>query len=57
MNVSEDRLVRTLKALEEFDIKKIAPCHCTGHRATVAIQQKFGEKFMLNNVGSVFEFD
>ena len=57
MNVSEDRLVRTLKALEEFDIKKIAPCHCTGHRATVAIQQKFGEKFILNNVGSVFEFD
>jgi 7,8-dihydropterin-6-yl-methyl-4-(beta-D-ribofuranosyl)aminobenzene 5'-phosphate synthase len=52
----ESRLARTLEALREFDIKKVAPCHCTGFRATAALHQAFGENFMLNRVGSVFKF-
>ena len=56
MNVSEGRLARTLKALEEFDIEVMAPCHCTGFRAIMAIQQKYDDKFAPCQVGSVFEF-
>ena len=55
LNVSESRLARTLEALREFDIKKVAPCHCTGFRATAALHQAFGENFMQNRVGSVFK--
>ena len=56
MNVSEQRLARTLDALDEFDIELMAPNHCTGSRATAAIRQKYGEKFRLNQAGSVFTF-
>jgi len=56
MNASEDRLFRTLKALAEFNIEVMAPCHCTGYGATVAIQRQYGDKFRDCQVGSVFEF-
>lgn len=56
MNASKTRLARTLEALKEYGIKKIAPCHCTGFTATVALYRAFAEKFVINQVGSVFEF-
>lgn len=56
LNVSENRLSCILEALGEFQIKKIAPCHCTGFWATVALHRAFGERFLVNQVGSVFEF-
>jgi len=56
MNISESRLASTLKDLRKFEIEKIAPCHCTGFRATVALHQVFPQQFYLNQVGSVFQF-
>ena len=55
LNVSESRLARTLEALREFDIKKVAPVTVlvSGHRCFTSA---FGENFMLNRVGSVFKF-
>lgn len=56
MNISESRLAYTLKDLRKFEIEKIAPCHCTGFRATVALHQAFFQQFYLNQAGSVFNF-
>jgi len=56
MNASESRIARTLEALGEFGLNIIAPCHCTGFQATVALHQAFNKEFMSNLVGSVFEF-
>jgi 7,8-dihydropterin-6-yl-methyl-4-(beta-D-ribofuranosyl)aminobenzene 5'-phosphate synthase len=52
----ESRLQRTLDELRQFDIGRIAPCHCTGFRAQVALSEAFGERFCLNSVGDSLEF-
>ncbi len=56
MSASESRLARTIKDLSRFEIEKFGPCHCTGFRATAALQQAFPQQFVVNQVGSIFEF-
>ena len=50
------RLERTVDALKQFDIGRIAPCHCTGFRGQVALWESFGERFVLNMAGDRLEF-
>ena len=50
------RLERTVDALKQFDIGRIAPYHCTGFRGQVALWESFGERFVLNRAGDRLEF-
>jgi 7,8-dihydropterin-6-yl-methyl-4-(beta-D-ribofuranosyl)aminobenzene 5'-phosphate synthase len=52
----EPRLQRTLEELRQFDIGRIAPCHCTGFRAQTALCEVFGKRFCLNSAGDTLEF-
>ncbi|MGI5875277.1 MAG: MBL fold metallo-hydrolase [Dethiobacteria bacterium] len=56
LNASVSRLAYTLRTLRGFKIEFIAPCHCTGPMATAVFQQVFGERFLDNRAGSIFEF-
>ena len=56
IEADEVRLQYTLEAIREFDIGRIAPCHCTGFRAQVALWEAFGERFVLNGTGDLLEF-
>ncbi|WP_066636921.1 MBL fold metallo-hydrolase [Desulfolucanica intricata] len=51
-----ERLELTISALKEMEVEKIAVSHCTGFRAQVALQQAFGEDFILNNCGNILTF-
>ncbi len=57
LNASMEQLASIFEALEEFDLQVVAPCHCTGLRATFAFQQAFGDKFVFHQAGNIFEFD
>jgi 7,8-dihydropterin-6-yl-methyl-4-(beta-D-ribofuranosyl)aminobenzene 5'-phosphate synthase len=54
-HASDKQLKETIKALKNYDIKKIGVSHCTGMRASMILANEFKEKFFLNNAGSVIE--
>lgn len=41
LNADHIRLARTLADLEDFDLRRIIPCHCTGTAAQAMLQAKF----------------
>lgn len=47
---------RTIKALRDFRIKKICPCHCTGIEVSIRLCEEFRDNFVLCSVGKVVEF-
>ncbi len=51
IDATEACLERTLEALDQFDISKIAPCHCTGLRGQVALWEKFRGRLIWNSTG------
>ena len=55
LNTPDDRLSRTVAALRQFNLELIAPCHCSGYRATMAMHQAFGKRCLDHQAGSVFE--
>jgi 7,8-dihydropterin-6-yl-methyl-4-(beta-D-ribofuranosyl)aminobenzene 5'-phosphate synthase len=55
VDADEMRLQRTLEALRQFEIMKIAPCHCTGLRGQFALWEKFGSAFHQNHTGDRIE--
>jgi len=55
IDADEMRLQRTLEALRQFEIMKIAPCHCTGLRGQFALWQNLGAAFQANHTGDRFE--
>jgi 7,8-dihydropterin-6-yl-methyl-4-(beta-D-ribofuranosyl)aminobenzene 5'-phosphate synthase len=52
---SEERILRTITALKELDVQKLGLCHCTGLDALYLMAHEFGDKFILNNAGTVIE--
>ncbi len=54
MGASDERLQYTIAALREFDLQQVAPCHCTGPRGSLMLFQAFGDHFMHNPAGTVF---
>ena len=50
-----DRLEKTMKAFRACGVAKIAVSHCTGEPGIAQAQAEFGENFILNNTGNVFE--
>ena len=55
IDADEMRLQRTLEALRQFEIMKIAPCHCTGLRGQFALWEQFGAVFQPNHTGDRIE--
>jgi len=44
---------KTIKALKELDVQNIGVSHCTGFKAAMKVSEAFGERFFLNNAGTV----
>lgn len=55
LNMPDDRLSRTIAALRQLGLALIAPCHCSGIRATAALHQAFGKRCLEHQVGSIFK--
>lgn len=55
MNASEERIWQTIAALREIGVGRLGPCHCTGLAASVVMAQEFGDRFLLNNAGTVLD--
>jgi 7,8-dihydropterin-6-yl-methyl-4-(beta-D-ribofuranosyl)aminobenzene 5'-phosphate synthase len=51
IDADEERLKKTLESIREFDIAAIAPCHCTGFAAQIALREAFGPRFRSNGTG------
>jgi 7,8-dihydropterin-6-yl-methyl-4-(beta-D-ribofuranosyl)aminobenzene 5'-phosphate synthase len=52
---NEAIIPETVDALAEFDLKLIAPGHCTGWRAVTALANRFGDKVVMPTaVGQIF---
>lgn len=46
----------TVQMLQEFGVERIAPCHCTGMAARFELYRAFGERYLDNRAGGVFQF-
>lgn len=55
LNAPEAHLRDTAAALRRFGLRAIAPCHCSGIRATVALHRAFGKRCLPHQAGSIFE--
>ncbi len=55
-NVSSARVQRSMEALRQFGVVQIAPAHCTGWTAMMALSHTFGDLCMPCHVGARFEF-
>jgi metal-dependent hydrolase (beta-lactamase superfamily II) len=45
------QLRQTMEHLDQFQITRIAPCHCTGMQGQFALLQKFGRAYLQNSTG------
>jgi 7,8-dihydropterin-6-yl-methyl-4-(beta-D-ribofuranosyl)aminobenzene 5'-phosphate synthase len=52
-NASEERISRTVEALNAFDIKHIIPCHCTGETAIEKIMKESTSTVTVGHAGMV----
>ncbi len=52
---SEDRIDETMHDLDQLNIQKIAPCHCTGFHAIARIANAMPGKFLSLQSGTVLE--
>ena len=57
IEAAAERLTRTIEALRNWDIRLLAPAHCTGMAATAALWHAFPGRCTTCHVGSRFEFD
>ena len=55
IDAEETRLEQTLEFLRQFEIMRIAPCHCTGPRGQFALWQRYGAAFLSNTTGDRIE--
>jgi 7,8-dihydropterin-6-yl-methyl-4-(beta-D-ribofuranosyl)aminobenzene 5'-phosphate synthase len=51
----KERVIKTIAALRDLDIRQIGLCHCTGLPASAIMVQEFGERWIYNNSGNVVE--
>jgi len=56
VNASPERMDRTIDALRELDVERLAPAHCTGARAQAILAAEFPDTWEPTHVGSRFEF-
>lgn len=52
---SPEYLQHTIQELQQFGLKLISPCHCTGFKATARLWQAFPNEFVLNFSGRTID--
>lgn len=57
MAAPEDRIKKTVKALKEYPIDVMAPCHCTGFFGKAALYTAFPHKFVDVGVPTTVTFE
>lgn len=57
LQASPQRLARTVEALRTWNLRLLAPAHCTGMAATAAMWNAFPDRCATCHVGDLFEFD
>ncbi|MBQ7774914.1 MAG: MBL fold metallo-hydrolase [Lachnospiraceae bacterium] len=50
-----NRLKKTMEAFRQYGVELVAVSHCTGEEGIACARETFGEHFVLNNTGNVFE--
>lgn len=55
VSADEKKIAKTIETLKKYRIKKIAPCHCTGLKATAEIMKEFKDQFVPLAVGGWME--
>jgi 7,8-dihydropterin-6-yl-methyl-4-(beta-D-ribofuranosyl)aminobenzene 5'-phosphate synthase len=53
MDASEERIKLTMAALKELGVRRLGVSHCTGFRAACLMAREFGDRFFVNNAGTV----
>jgi 7,8-dihydropterin-6-yl-methyl-4-(beta-D-ribofuranosyl)aminobenzene 5'-phosphate synthase len=57
LHKSTDRQVLdVIDALKSREVQKVAPCHCTGERASELLQEEFGEGYVPIGAGARFSW-
>jgi len=56
VGASPERVARTIEAFRTLGVRVLAPCHCTGMAATVALWSAFPGRCVACHVGARFEF-
>jgi 7,8-dihydropterin-6-yl-methyl-4-(beta-D-ribofuranosyl)aminobenzene 5'-phosphate synthase len=54
---SDERIWKTISALNEMGVQKLSTCHCTGMRANMLLAQAFGKNFILNGTGTIINLN
>lgn len=54
LNADEERLKKTIVALERLGLEHLIPCHCTGELATTVLRGAFGARQRDGAVGVLF---
>ena len=57
VGASPERIARTVEALRSLGVRLLAPCHCTGMGASVALWNAFAGRCLACHVGDRFEFE
>lgn len=51
----DDRLNETIKRLKDYDLKLMAPSHCTGYKSMTKLSQAFPDAFVFNFAGRTID--
>ena len=54
---TDEQVEKTILALQEIGVQKIGVSHCTGFNASMRLAQAFGDKFFINNAGTIYSLD
>lgn len=57
LHASAERINRTIEEFRRFDIEVLAPCHCTGFDAKVALRNAFASQYVPCHAGCHFAFN
>ncbi len=57
LNAASTRISKTLEPIKKFDIRKIAPLHCTGENALNEIEKSFKDRFLSLKTGAQISFE
>lgn len=55
LHTPEEQLKETVKELKHFGLEIVAPCHCSGIQAVMAMHRAFGKSCLDHQAGSIFE--
>jgi 7,8-dihydropterin-6-yl-methyl-4-(beta-D-ribofuranosyl)aminobenzene 5'-phosphate synthase len=53
----DSELKSIINSFRELDIKKVAPCHCSGDRCRELFKEEYKDDFIANGVGKIIEIN